>query len=41
MSKMETLANMFDVKIGEEFWLIDEKGNKAYSRAYFFDEFED
>ena len=30
MSKMETLANMFDVKIGEEFWLIDEKGNNKY-----------
>ena len=30
MSKMETLANMFDVKIGEEFWLIDEKGHNKY-----------
>lgn len=30
MSKMETLANMFDVKIGEEFWLVNEGGLKEH-----------
>lgn len=30
MSKMETLANMFDVNIGEECWLVNEGGLKEH-----------
>lgn len=30
MSKMETLANMFGVNIGEDFWLVNEGGLKEH-----------